>query len=146
MPPGPPGAAPVQVLVVDDSALMREGMAAVLSEQGGMRVAVAADRVIAMSKIKVARPDVIVLDLEMPRMNGLTFLRKIMSEDPSRVVVCSGFAGPGSEKALQALVEGAVEIVTKPTLGVGEFLQEEALRLVDSVRAAAQARLPVGRA
>jgi two-component system chemotaxis response regulator CheB len=145
-PPGPPGAAPVQVLVVDDSALMREGMAAVLSEQGGMRVAVAADPVIAMSKIKVARPDVIVLDLEMPRMNGLTFLRKIMSEDPIPVVVCSGFAGPGSEKALRALGEGAVEIVTKPTLGVREFLQEEALRLVDSVRAAAQARLPVGRA
>ena len=82
----------------------------------------------------------ILLDLEMPRMDGLTFLRKIMAEDPIPVVVCSGLAGPGTEAGLRALEEGAVEIVTKPKLGVKAFLEESAMMLVDAVRAAARAR------
>jgi two-component system chemotaxis response regulator CheB len=106
-----------------------------------MTVAAAADPLIAMEKMKRIRPDVILLDLEMPRMDGLSFLRKVMAEDPIPVVVCSGLAGPGTEAGLRALEEGAVEIVTKPKLGVKGFLEESATILVDAVRAAAHARL-----
>src|SRR5260221_14681368 len=73
---------PIQVLVVDDSAVVREVMHAILSQEPDMVVAVAADPLIAMQKMKQMRPHVVVLDLEMPRMDGLTFLRKIMAEDP----------------------------------------------------------------
>jgi two-component system chemotaxis response regulator CheB len=104
-------------------------------------VAVASDPLIALDKMKRSRPDVIVLDLEMPRMDGLTFLRRIMAEDPIPVVICSGLAGQGTEAALRALEEGAVGIVAKPKLGVREFLRESAVMLADTVRSAAQARL-----
>jgi two-component system chemotaxis response regulator CheB len=106
-----------------------------------MTVAAAADPLIAMDKMRRCRPDVIVLDLEMPRMDGLTFLRKIMSEDPIPVVVCSGVAGRGTEAALRAVEEGAVEVIAKPKLAVREFLEESAVLLVDAVRGAAAARL-----
>ena len=106
-----------------------------------MSVAVAADPLIAMDKMACVRPDVIVLDLEMPRMDGLTFLRKIMTEDPIPVVVCSGLTGEGTEAAIRAMEEGAVEIVTKPKVGIREFLHESAVMLVDAVRGAARARV-----
>ena len=106
-----------------------------------MAVAVAADPLIAMQKMKQVRPHVIVLDLEMPRMNGLTFLRKIMAEDPIPTLVCSGVATRGTENALVALEEGALGILTKPKLGVGNFLHESALALIDMVREAAQAKV-----
>jgi len=77
----------MRVLVVDDSAVVRQAMQEILGHGAGMEVAVAADPLIAMSKMKQARPDVIVLDLEMPRMDGLTFLRKLMAEDPIPVVI-----------------------------------------------------------
>ena len=131
----------LQILVVDDSAVVRQVMTSILSPTRGMTVAVAADPLIAMDKMKRIRPDVILLDLEMPRMDGLTFLRKIMAEDPIPVVVCSGLTGPGTEAGLRALEEGAVEIVTKPRLGVKGFLEESVSVLVDAVRAAAHARL-----
>jgi two-component system chemotaxis response regulator CheB len=130
----------LHVLVVDDSAVVRQVTTALLSNQPGISVSVAADPFIAMSKMKQARPDVILLDLEMPRMDGLTFLRKIMSEDPIPVVVCSGLAGEGTEAAMRALEEGAVDIVTKPKLGVKGFLEESVAMLVDTLRAASQAR------
>lgn len=107
-----------------------------------MDVAVAADPIIAIDKMKRRRPDVIVLDLEMPRMHGFDFLRKIMAEDPLPVVVCSALTGTGTEAAIRALEEGAVEVVTKPRLGVHEFLHESAVRLIDTVRGAAEARVP----
>jgi len=132
---------PIQVLVVDDSAVVRQVMHAILSQEPDMSVAVAADPLIAMQKMKQVRPHVVVLDLEMPRMDGLTFLRKIMAEDPIPTLVCSGVAARGTENALVALDEGAVGILTKPKLGVGNFLHESALVLIDMVRAAAQARL-----
>jgi two-component system chemotaxis response regulator CheB len=131
----------INVLVVDDSAVVRQVMTAVLSSRAGMTVGVAADPFIAMNKMRLSRPDVILLDLEMPRMDGLTFLRKIMSEDPIPVVVCSGRTGSGSDLALRALEEGAVEIVTKPAFGVREFIQDSAAKLIDTVRGAASARL-----
>jgi len=132
---------PIQVLVVDDSAVVRQVMHAILSQEPDMAVAVASDPLIAMQKMKQMRPHVIVLDLEMPRMDGLTFLRKIMSEDPIPTLVCSGVAARGTEKALLALEEGALGILTKPKLGVGNFLHESALVLIDMVRAAVQAKI-----
>ena len=131
---------PLHVLVVDDSAVVREVMSAILSQESGISVAVAADPFIAMAKIKQRRPDAIILDLELPRMDGLTFLRKIVSEDPIPVVVCSALTGPGTAVGLQALEEGALEVVTKPRLAVKQFLHESAIIIIDAVRAAADAR------
>jgi two-component system, chemotaxis family, protein-glutamate methylesterase/glutaminase len=135
------GLSPIQVLVVDDSAVVRQVMHAILSQEPDMAVAVASDPLIAMQKMKQVRPHVVVLDLEMPRMDGLTFLRKIMSEDPIPTLVCSGVAAHGTKNALLALDEGALGILTKPKLGIGNFLHESALALIDMVRAAAQAKL-----
>ncbi len=134
------GRRPLSVLVVDDSAVVRQGMTAILSQEGAT-VVVAANPYIAMEKIRRARPDIILLDIEMPRMDGLTFLRKIMREDPIPVVICSGVALRGTEAALRALEEGAVGLVAKPKLGVRDFLQESAVLLTDAVYDAAQARL-----
>jgi two-component system chemotaxis response regulator CheB len=131
----------IEVLVVDDSAVVRQVMAAVLSQEPGMHVRVAADPLIALDKMARQRPDVIVLDLEMPRMDGLTFLRKIMAEDPIPVIVCSALAPPGSDYALSALDEGALDVISKPTVGVKNFLFESAILLIDTVRSAAQARI-----
>jgi two-component system chemotaxis response regulator CheB len=130
----------INVLVVDDSAVVRTAMSQILGRVG-MYVQTAPDPIIALEKLGKLRPDVILLDIEMPRMDGITFLRKVMSSDPIPVVVCSGLAGPGTEIALHALEEGAVEIVTKPRLGLKGFLEESATRIVTAVRAAAQARL-----
>jgi two-component system chemotaxis response regulator CheB len=116
-------------------------MSAVLSQEEDMAVTVAADPLIAMQKMKQLRPHVILLDLEMPRMDGLTFLRKVMAEDPIPTLVCSSVAVQGTNAALRALDEGAIGIVTKPKLGVGDFLHESALVLIDMVRSAAQVRL-----
>lgn len=132
---------PIQVLVVDDSAVVRQVMQAILSQEPDMAVSVAADPLIAMRKMKQVRPHVVLLDLEMPRMDGLTFLRKIMAEDPIPTLVCSGVAGRGTENALWALDEGALGIVTKPKIGVGNFLHDSAVMLIDMVKAAAQARV-----
>lgn len=135
------GPSPIQVLVVDDSAVVRQVMHAILSQESDIAVTVASDPLIAMQKMKQARPHVVVLDLEMPRMDGLTFLRKIMAEDPIPTLVCSGVAAKGTQNALLALDEGALGILTKPKVGVGNFLHESALALIDMVRAAAQAKL-----
>ena len=135
----------LHVLVVDDSAVVREVMTAVLSQEPGITVAVAADPFIAMNKMKQRRPDVIVLDLEMPRMDGITFLQKIVREDPIPVVVCSALTGHETSIGLQALEQGAVEVVTKPRLGVKEFLFESAVTLIDAVRAADKSRQRIRR-
>jgi two-component system chemotaxis response regulator CheB len=126
---------------VDDSAVVRQVMTTVLAQEPGMNVTVAADPLIAMDKMKRSRPDVILLDLEMPRMDGLTFLRKIMAEDPIPVVVCSALAPPGSDIALSALGDGALDVITKPNVGVKGFLYESAIMLIDTIRSAAQARV-----
>jgi two-component system chemotaxis response regulator CheB len=131
----------ITVLVVDDSAVVRQVLEAVLSQEPDMLVMVASDPLIAFQKMARCRPDVIVLDLEMPRMDGLTFLRKIMAEDPIPTVICSGVAARGTQAALRALDEGAVGIVSKPELGVRNFLYESGLVLTDMVRSAAHARI-----
>lgn len=132
---------PLNVLVVDDSAIVRQVLMAVLSEKRGFRVTVAADPLIAMDKMKKFTPDVILLDLEMPRMDGMTFLEKLMSQNPVPVVVCSGLTGPRTEEAIRALEIGAVDIITKPKVGIRGFLEESAVLLEDTVRAAATARV-----
>ncbi|HYI08732.1 MAG TPA: chemotaxis response regulator protein-glutamate methylesterase [Thermoanaerobaculia bacterium] len=132
----------LNVLVIDDSAVVRQVMTALLGST--MVVTTAADPLIAMTKMDVRLPDVIVLDLEMPRMDGLTFLRKVMDETPLPVVVCSSFADSSSELTMRALQLGAVDVVLKPKIRMGEGLSDSAIALIDTVRAAAQAR--VGRA
>ena len=129
----------LRVLVVDDSAVVRQLVPALLAE-AGIEVQAASDPLIAMHKMQLFRPDVILLDIEMPRMDGLTFLRRQMAEDPIPIVICSGHAGTGTAKALQALEDGAIEVLTKPRFGVRAFLEESSEMLIDTVRAAAQVR------
>ena len=131
----------LHVLVVDDSAMVRQVMQAILSTNSRVKVSAAADPLIAWAKMQKEPPDVVITDLEMPRMDGLTFIRKIMSEMPTPVVVCSGLAARGTELALRALEEGAVEVITKPKVGVREFLHESAVTLVDAVWSASQAQI-----
>lgn len=131
----------LQVLVIDDSAVVRQTVIALLSREPDMRVEAAADPLIGLDKIRRTRPDVILLDLEMPRMDGLTFLRRVMAEDPIPVVVCSGLAGAGTEAAIQAMEAGAVDVIAKPKISVKHFLEESSVLLADAVRGAARARL-----
>jgi two-component system, chemotaxis family, protein-glutamate methylesterase/glutaminase len=131
----------LHVLVVDDSATVRQVMQAILQTDQRISVSVASDPLIAAVKMQKDRPDVVITDLEMPRMDGLTFLRKIMAESPLPVVVCSGLAAKGTDLALRALEEGAVEIITKPKLGVRDFLHESAVLLLDAVWSASEARV-----
>jgi two-component system chemotaxis response regulator CheB len=131
----------LQVLVVDDSAMVRQVMQAILSTDRRISVMAAADPLIAWGKMQKDPPDVIITDLEMPRMDGVTFIRKIMSEMPTPVVVCSGLAARGTELALRALEEGAVEVITKPKVGVRDFLHESAVTLLDAVWSASHAQI-----
>jgi two-component system chemotaxis response regulator CheB len=131
----------LHVLVVDDSAMVRQVMQAILSTNSRVKVNVAADPLIAWAKMQKEPPDVVITDLEMPRMDGLTFIRKIMLEMPTPVVVCSGLAARGTDLALRALEEGAVEVITKPKVGVRDFLHESAVTLVDAVWSASQAQV-----
>jgi len=131
----------LHVLVVDDSAMVRQVMQGILSTNSRVKVTVAADPLIAWVKMQKEPPDVVITDLEMPRMDGVTFIRKIMSEMPTPVVVCSGLAARGTELALRALEEGAVEVITKPKVGVRDFLHESAVTLVDAVWSASQAQV-----
>jgi len=131
----------IHVLVVDDSAVVRQVMQGILSTDPKIKVSVAADPIIALAKIEKDPPDVVITDLVMPRMDGLTFLRKIMAEMPLPVVVCSEVAHRRTEDAISALELGAVEVIKKPKLGVRDFLNESAVMLIDVVRSAAQAKL-----
>jgi two-component system chemotaxis response regulator CheB len=130
----------LRVLVIDDSAVVREAMVGLLVGVPGLQVMTAADPLIARQKMARVRPDVIVLDLEMPRMDGLTFLRELMRTDPIPVIICSGNTDD-PEVALRALEIGAVDIVARPRMGVSQFLQDSAVLLIDAIRSAAEARL-----
>lgn len=130
---------PLQVLVVDDSAVVRQAMTALLEDE--MAVTTAADPIIAMMKMESLKPDVIVLDLEMPRMDGLTFLRRLMDESPLPVVVCSGLTATSSELTMRALQLGAVDVVAKPKVRVGESPSDSVIALIETIRGAAQAKV-----
>ncbi|MEK6532160.1 MAG: chemotaxis response regulator protein-glutamate methylesterase [Deltaproteobacteria bacterium] len=132
----------IKVLIVDDSAVVRQTLTHILSLDSSIVVIGAAqDPFIAAERIKQEAPDVIMLDIEMPRMDGLTFLHKIMSQHPIPVVICSSLAESGSETAFKALEYGAVEVIAKPKLGTMDFLEESRIRICDAVKAASQARL-----
>jgi two-component system, chemotaxis family, protein-glutamate methylesterase/glutaminase len=132
----------IQVLIVDDSAVVRKTLADVLSSDPGIEVmGTAGDPFVAAERISQAVPDVITLDIEMPRMDGLTFLRKIMTQHPIPVVICSSLAQEGAQSALKALEYGAVEIIAKPQMGSKQFLEDSRIRLCETVKAAAGARV-----
>jgi len=131
----------IHVLIVDDSSVVRQTLSEILNSDPGIEVmATAGDPFIAAEKIKEQLPDVITLDIEMPRMDGLTFLQKIMAQRPIPVVICSSLAEEGSETALKALEYGAMEIITKPRMGTKQYLEESKIRICDAVKAAAMAR------
>ena len=129
----------IDVLVVDDSAVVRQLMSSLLVPAAGIRATTASDPLVAMAKMRRHRPHVILLDLEMPRMDGITFLKQIMATDPIPVVVCSGFAEPGTILAMRALAAGAVDVLPKPRLFASGALEDNGL--LDVVRAAAQAKV-----
>jgi len=132
----------VKVLIVDDSAVVRQTLEKVLSSDPGIEViGTASDPYVAASKMKTEIPDVITLDVEMPRMDGLTFLKKIMSQHPIPVVICSSLSGKGTETAIRALEYGAVEIIHKQQFSIKNFLEESRIMICDTVKAAAQARV-----
>jgi two-component system chemotaxis response regulator CheB len=136
------GNSKIRVLIVDDSAVVRQTLTYIFSQDPDLEViGSAGDPYVAAEKIAEQIPDVITLDIEMPRMDGLTFLRKVMTQHPIPVVICSSLAEEGTRSALEALENGAVEIVTKPRLGVRQFLEEASTTLCDAVKAAAGARL-----
>lgn len=131
----------IRVLIVDDSALVRNALSEVLSSDPDIEImATASDPFIAAARMRDEIPDVITLDIEMPRMDGITFLRKIMSQHPVPVVICSTLAGTGTQTALKALEYGAVEIIQKPNFGTKKFFEESKIRICDSVKAAAMSK------
>ena len=132
----------VRVLIVDDSALVRQTLADVLSSDPEIEViGSASDPFVAAERIREQIPDVITLDIEMPRMDGLTFLQKIMMQHPIPVVICSSLAEEGAQSTLRALEYGAVEIITKPKFGNKQFLEESRIEVCNVVKAAASARM-----
>ncbi len=132
----------IKVLIIDDSAVVRQVLTATLGQDPAIEViGAAADPVFAMDKMNKQWPDVIVLDVEMPRMDGITFLKKLMAEHPTPVVICSTLTEKGAATTMQALAAGAVSIVTKPQLNLRQFLTDSADELVGAVKAAAKANM-----
>jgi len=132
----------IKVMVVDDSAVVRQVMVGMLQDDPGMEVVAAvADPLFAMQRMKQQWPDVILLDVEMPRMDGITFLRKIMHERPTPVVICSTLTEAGAPTTLEALAAGAVTIITKPKIGLKQFLGDSSEELLSAIRVAARANL-----
>ncbi len=131
-----------KVLIVDDSAVVRQVLKSTLESASDLEIMAAVqDPIFAMTRMEKNWPDVIVLDIEMPRMDGLTFLKKIMEERPTPVVMCSTLTEQGSSASMQALSYGAVGIVTKPKVGVKGFLSDSAAELIETVRSAASSNL-----
>ena len=144
------GSRKIRVVVVDDSALVRSLIKAMIDAQPDMTcIGAATDPYMAREMIRELDPDVITLDVEMPRMDGLDFLEKLMRLRPMPVVMVSTLTERGAETTLRALELGAVDFVAKPRLGVAQGLQEMAIEITDKVRVAAKARIarrPVARA
>jgi len=131
----------IQILVVDDSALVRQFMTEVIASQPDMALlATAPDPIVAMTKMQKQWPDVILLDVEMPKMDGITFLKQIMAQHPTPVVICSSLTEKGTALTLEAFSAGAVAVFTKATLGVRQHLQSIANDLIRAIREASQAK------
>jgi len=131
----------LRVLVVDDSAVVRQVMSQLLTRDHRISVVTSSDPIFALEKIAIARPDVIITDLEMPRMDGITFVRRVMRQDPIPIILCSGNTEAGAGRGIDALMEGAIEIITKPKVGVRDFLQDSAEKLLRLVWEVAGTRL-----
>ncbi|VXC96522.1 fused chemotaxis regulator; protein-glutamate methylesterase in two-component regulatory system with CheA [Pseudomonas sp. 8Z] len=133
---------PIKVMIVDDSAVVRQVLSSVLGADPAIEVlGTAADPLFALNKMEREWPDVIVLDVEMPRMDGITFLKKLMAERPTPVVICSTLTEKGASTTMQALAAGAVSIVTKPQMNLRKFIVNASDDLLGAVKAAAQAKL-----
>jgi two-component system chemotaxis response regulator CheB len=129
----------IKVMIVDDSAVVRQTLQGILDADPEIEVvATAQDPYVAVEKLKHVVPDVITLDVEMPRMDGVTFLKKLMSQHPIPVVICSSLVGEGSETLMRALEAGAVDIIKKPAMGTRQFLEESRIIITDAVKGAAQ--------
>ena len=132
----------IKVLIVDDSASVRTVLSDILNSDPAFEVMPpAGDPYVAAERIRRQVPDVIFLDIEMPRMDGLTFLSKLLAQRPIPVVICSSLAEAGSDTLMQALEAGAVDVVTKPRIDTAQFLQDARMRICDTAKAAAQVRL-----
>lgn len=130
----------IKVLIVDDSAVVRQVMTTVLAKEAGIEViGAASDPIFAMTRMNQEWPDVVLLDVEMPRMDGISFLKKIMSVRPTPVVICSTLTEKGAQTTMQALAAGAVEIITKPKDGLKHFLTTDAGIIINAIKGAAQA-------
>jgi two-component system chemotaxis response regulator CheB len=131
----------IKVLIVDDSALVRQALSEIFSSDPQIEVMAAApDPYVAAERMKECIPDVITLDVEMPRMDGITFLQKIMSQHPIPVVMCSSLTEAGSETAMKALEYGAVDIIVKPKMGTKQFIEESRISICDTIKAAAMTK------
>jgi two-component system chemotaxis response regulator CheB len=129
----------IKVMIVDDSAVVRQVMKGVLEEDPGIElIGAAADPIFAYERMKAQWPDVILLDVEMPRMDGITFLKKLMQERPTPVVICSTLTETGAATTVEALSAGAVSIITKPKIGLKQFMSESAQEVITAIRNAAR--------
>ncbi|PKY11197.1 chemotaxis response regulator protein-glutamate methylesterase [Acidithiobacillus marinus] len=132
----------IQVFIVDDSAVVRQVLQAALSQDPEIAIlATAQDPMFAWDRMQRQWPDVVILDIEMPRMDGVTFLRKIMREHPLPVIICSSLAESGAQITLDALAAGAVQIIQKPQSGLRDFLQKDAPEIIRAVKSAARVNL-----
>jgi two-component system, chemotaxis family, protein-glutamate methylesterase/glutaminase len=132
----------IKVLIIDDSAIVRQVLSGIINETAGMEVIdTAQDPIFALKKLEKIKPDVITLDVEMPKMDGITFLKKLMNENPHPVVMCSTLTQKSSETSVKALRLGAVEIVGKPTSNMKQALGDQKKIIVDAIRAASKAKL-----
>jgi two-component system, chemotaxis family, protein-glutamate methylesterase/glutaminase len=127
----------IKVLIIDDSAVVRQTLEEILVSDPKIEVVgTAGDPYLAVEKMKEVVPDVITLDVEMPRMDGITFLQKLMSQHPIPVVMCSSLTEEGSETTLKALEYGAVDIIEKPKMGIKQFIEESRILICDAVKGA----------
>ncbi len=131
----------IRVLIVDDSAAVRQTLTEILNSEPDIEVmGTAADAYVAARRIQAEIPDVIILDVEMPRMDGITFLRKIMAQRPMPVIICSALTEEGSKTLVEAMEAGAVDVIAKPQVATKQFLMEARVRVSDAVRAAAHSK------
>jgi len=132
----------IQIAVIDDSALVRQVFSEIIQEESDFNLLfTASDPLFALDKMKKAWPDVIILDVEMPRMDGITFLRKIMQERPTPIIICSTLTQTNSPTLMQALQNGAVDVITKPSVGLKDFLSDSKRLFIDAIRAASVSNL-----
>lgn len=132
----------IQIAVVDDSALVRQVFTEIIQSENEFNLLfTASDPVFALEKMRNAWPDVILLDIEMPRMDGITFLKKLMAEHPTPIIICSTLTQANSIMLMQALQNGAVDVITKPSVGLKDFLSDSKRLFIDAIKAASISNL-----